>query len=199
MKDDIANVCITSDPYMQVNHDYVEHNNDVKNKNVTNFALKHCYLASSNKKTFYNASTDTTHAYFVNAAKTIGINVDADREEYNKSKSVRSQYPINEFIDGEYGIVAAFPHVFMFGTAYNKNISNLMQSDCIHLLMQFSAMPAICQMLIFYLFDILLRKHGNMRGMSTHCRADPTTFDKFSEEIMSNVFQKKTKKCSFSP
>ena len=29
--------------------------------------------------------------------------------------------------------------------------------------------------------------------MSTHRRADPTKFDKFSEEIMSNVFQEKLK------
>ncbi len=84
----------------------------------------------------------------------IGINVDADREEYNKQNHFCSQYPINKFTDGEYRIVVAFPHVIMFGTAYNKNISNLKQSDCIHLLMQFSAVPATFQMLIFYLFDI---------------------------------------------
>ena len=87
MKDDFSNVHTTTDPYMQINHDCVEIDNEVNNKNGTNFALKHCYLASSSKKTFYNASTDTTHTYFVNAAKTIGINVDADREEYNKAKS----------------------------------------------------------------------------------------------------------------
>ena len=129
MKDDIANVHTTTDPYMQINCDCLEIDNEVNNKNGTNFALKHCYLASSSKKTFYNASTDTTYTYFVNAAKTIVINVDADREEYNKAKSFQSQYTINEFTDGEYGIVVAFPHVFMLGTAYNKNISNLMQSD----------------------------------------------------------------------
>ena len=65
---------------MQINHDCVENNNDADNRNGTKFALKHCYLASSNKKTFYNVSTDTTHTYCVNTAKTIGINVDANRE-----------------------------------------------------------------------------------------------------------------------
>ncbi len=78
----------------------------------------------------------------------------------------------------------------MFETAYNKNISNLKQSDCIHLLMQYSAVPATCKMLIFYLFDIL-RRHGNRCGISTHCRADPTKFDKFLEGIMPNLFQEK--------
>ncbi len=87
MKDDIANVRTTSDPYMQINHDCVENNNDVDNKNGTNFALKQCYLASSDKKTFYNASTDISHTYFFNAAKTIGIYVDAEKEEQNKANS----------------------------------------------------------------------------------------------------------------
>ena len=77
-------------------------------------------------------------------------------------------------------------------------MSNLKQSDCIHLLMQFSAVPATCQMLIFYLFDIL-RRHGNICGMSTHRRADPTKFDKFSEEIMSNVIQEKLRNAVAHP
>ena len=197
MKDDITNVRTTNDLYMQINHDCVENNNDVDNKNGTNFASKHCHLASSDKKTFCNASTDSTHTYFVNVTKTIGINVDADREEYNKAKSFPSQYPINEFTDDEYGIIVAFSHVFIFGTAYNKNISNLKQIDCIHILMQFSA-SATCQMLIFHLFD-MLRRHGNIHGMSTHCKADPTKFDKFLEEIMSNVCQEKLRNAVAHP
>jgi len=40
MKDDIAYVRATSDSYTQINHDFVKNINDVKNKNVTNFALK---------------------------------------------------------------------------------------------------------------------------------------------------------------
>mgnify|MGYP006203944777 CR=1 FL=1 len=104
MKDDIGNVCTTIDPYMQINCDCLEIDNEVNNKNGTNFALKHCYLASPNKEAFQNASTDTTHTYFVNAAKAIDINVDDERKEYNKARSFRSQYPINEFTDGENGI-----------------------------------------------------------------------------------------------
>jgi len=81
------------------------------------------------------------------------------------------QYPIRDFTDGEYGIVAAFPHVFMFGMGYNKNISNLTQNDCIHILMQFSAIPTTYQMLTFYLFDIQ-RRHDNIHERSTHNKAD---------------------------
>ncbi len=160
---------------MQINNELSENNNEVNNNVTTNFAFKHCYLANSTKKTLYNTSTDTTYTYFVNAAKTIGLNVDADREEYDKAKSFRSQYPINEFTDGEYGIVAAFPHVFMFAMTYNKNVSDLT-------LMQFSAIPVTCQMLIFYLFDIQ-RRHGNIRGMSTCRKADSSKLNDFAEEL----------------
>jgi len=94
------------------------------------------------------------------------VNAEKDKEEYDKAKSFRSQSPINEFTEGEHGLVAAFPHVFMLGKAYKKNVSNLTTKDCTHLLMQVSAVPASCQMLIFYLFDIK-RRHDNICGMST--------------------------------
>ena len=96
------------------------------------------------------------------------------------------------FSNGKYGAVAAFPHVFMFGTAYNKNVSNITQNDSIHLLMQFSVVPATCQMLIFYLFDIH-RRHSNICEMSTYRKADPSKFNEFSEEVMPSVFQEKLK------
>ncbi len=35
--------------------------------------------------------------------------------------------------------------------------------------------------------------------MSTHRRADPTKFDKFSEEMMSNVFQEKLRNVVVHP
>ena len=161
MKDDIAGVRTTTNAAMQASHEPEDDNNlDVG----TEFALKRCLLTNSNK-TPHNSSTDSTQAYLFNAAKAIGANVDIDKEEYDKAKSCRSQYPINEFTDGEHGLVAALPHIFMFGKAYKKDVSNLSRKDFIHLLMQFSSVPASCQMLMFYLFDIQ-RRHDNICGVS---------------------------------
>ena len=70
-----------------MNHALFEKNNEVHNDVTNNFPLKQCYLAGFSNKTFYNTSTDTTCTYFVNAAKTIGLNVDADTEEYDNTKS----------------------------------------------------------------------------------------------------------------
>ncbi len=87
IKDDIVSIRATTNSYMQINHELSENNYEVNNNDTTNFAFKHCYLANSTKKTLYNTGNDTTHTYFINAAKTIGLNVDADKEEYDKTKS----------------------------------------------------------------------------------------------------------------
>ena len=196
MKDDIAGVRATTNAAMQASHE--PDNRDDTNLDVgTEFALKHCLLTNSNK-TAHNSSTDSTQAYLLNAAKAIGANVDIDKEEYDKAKSFRSQYPINEFTDGEHGLVAAFPHIFMFGKAYKKDVSNLSRKDCIHLLMQFSSVPASCQMLIFYLFDIQ-RRHDNIRGVSARRKSDPKAFDKLSKEFTSAEFQVKVQNAVAHP
>ena len=190
MKDDVAGVRATTNVHMQVSHESNETVDNDKSDDKTNtFALKHCYLTNTNKMS-HNSSTDSSHKYLLNAAKAIGVNVDTDKKEYDKAKSFRSQYPINEFTDGEHGLVAAFPHIFMFGKAYKKDVSNLTRKDCVHLLMQFSAVAATCQMVIFYLFDIQ-RRHDNIRGMSTRRKGDPTAFDKLSKEFTSTDFQVK--------
>ena len=54
--------------------------------------------------------------------------------------------------------------------------------------MQFSAVAATCQMILFYLYDIQ-RRHGNIRGMSTRRKADPKAFNEFSMEFTSDKFQ----------
>jgi hypothetical protein len=91
IKDDNASIQAPTKSYMQINHALSENNDEVNNDATTNFALKHCYLANSTKTTPYNTRTDTTYTYFVNPAKTIGLNVDADKEEYDKAKSFQSQ------------------------------------------------------------------------------------------------------------
>ncbi len=66
----------------------------------------------------------------------------------------------------------------MVSSAYNKDVSNLNENDCIHILMQFIAMSSSCVMLIFYLFD-LKRRHQNIRGMAAKAEKDPKAFKSF--------------------
>ena len=72
---------------MQVSHkpDHMDNDSFVIG---TKFALKHYYLANANKAP-HNSSTDSSHIYLINTAKAIGVNVDIDKEEYDRAKLSR--------------------------------------------------------------------------------------------------------------
>jgi hypothetical protein len=86
----------------------------------------------------------------------------------------------------------------MFDKAYKKNVSNLKQKDCIHLLSQFSSAAATCSMLVFYLFDIQQR-HNNIRNIATKRNADKKAFEEFSKEITSTEFEIKLQNANANP
>ena len=198
-RDDIAGVRATTNPMMQAST-YNEEGNDSLDGNDDNskeFSLNHIYLTSRTRTT-HNTSSDTQHDFVVNAANTLNVNVTDEKEQYNLRKSYRSEMPIDEFGRGDYALVGAFPHIFMLGCAYPKQVNNLSQKDCIHLLLQFSAVPSSCSMLIFYLFDIR-RRHSNIRGMATKRNADPKAFENWSKEIMSASFQTKIQNAVADP
>jgi hypothetical protein len=189
MKDDIAGVRHTTNIHMQPDDENVMQENDANGTLPEEINMSHSYLANT-QKTQFNSNTDSTHTYAMNVAETIGLNVEKEKEEYEKAKSFRSQYPINEFTEGRYGLVAAFPHVFMFGTAYKKDTSNLKLKDCQHCLLQFTAVPAKCKILQIFLYDIQ-RRHQNIQGMAASRKQDPLHFDEFANEFMSVEFQDK--------
>ena len=155
-------------------------------------------LLTDDNRTENKSYTDSTQVYLKNVDKTIGINVDQEKQHYENSKSFRSQYPVNEFTSGEYSLVAAFPNIFMFGKAYKKNVSNLNQKDCIHLLSQFSSAAATCSMLVFYLFDIQ-RRHKNIRNIAAKRNTNKEAFEEFSKEITSTEFEIKLQNAVANP
>jgi len=179
MTDDVAG--IRSPPAS--NNEKVDNTNDSDNV----LDLQYSYLATK-KSTPNKSKEDSTNAYLRSAAKTIGVNISEEEAKYNASKSYRSEVPVNEFEKGEFGLVAGFPHVCLLGTAYNKKSCNLSESDCLHLLMQYTNIPATCKLLIFYLFDIK-RRHQNICGMSAKVKGDSVAFNKFVSEFSSSNFQ----------
>jgi hypothetical protein len=192
MKDDVAGVRATTNPNMQMSH----YANETDDNEKDGFALKYSLLTDNNTMP-HKSNTDSSYIYLSNVARTMGINVDKEKAEYN-AKSFRSQYPVNEFVHGEFGLVAAFPHVFMFGKAYKKDVSNLSLSDCSHLLLQFSSVAARCSILIFFLFDIQ-RRHDNIRAMAGRHRANPMAFEELSKEIASAEFHTKVQNAVADP
>ena len=68
----------------------------------------------------HNSHTDTTHEFLNQTAWTLGVDVEDANQKYNESKSNRFQEPVNEFIDGDFGMIAAF---FLLEVKKEKNIT----------------------------------------------------------------------------
>jgi hypothetical protein len=128
-------------------------NNCSDDNSAAYLPLRYLYVTNA-EKTTNNCHTDTTHDFLVSAAKTAGINVEAEQEEYNKnSRSLRSEHPLNEFSDGESILAGGWPDVFLLGNAQFGRKSSPSDADVKHLLMQFTQAAASNQLLLFYLFD----------------------------------------------
>ena len=190
MKDDVAGIRASTNVHHQI-----DESNDPYSDGK--FTLRYSFLTSTDK-TQFNKSSDSTHTYLKNVARAIGVNVDPEKEEYERHKSLRSMHPINEFEQGDYGLIAAFPHIFMLGKGYASATSNLSERDCAHLLLQFTTAPSSCSLLIFYLFDIK-RRFENVRGMSAKASKDPKAFAEFIETFSSAEFQTKLQSAVANP
>jgi hypothetical protein len=69
----------------------------------------------------------------------------------------RKSDPVNEFLEPDSVVTAAFPTVFMLGSAYKKPIGRLCGHARHHLLHQFTMVPSRCRRFLLYLFDATSR------------------------------------------
>ena len=75
----------------------------------------------------------------------------------NGGISARSSEPFSDYDRNDKGLATSFPHVFMLGGAYNKAVGGLSRDDRIHLLGQFSLVPAKDRRLLGFLFNVMQR------------------------------------------
>jgi hypothetical protein len=77
---------------MQAGHDgtWNPENDDILLNNEENQIAMKFSLLTNNNRTKNKSCTDSTQAYLKNVAKTIGINVDQEKQHYENSKSFRS-------------------------------------------------------------------------------------------------------------
>jgi hypothetical protein len=114
--------------------------------------------------------------------------------------SKREKDPLSEFDNLGELLVGAFPHIFIFGTAYpsctqssvteGKKKDRIYPSQVRHLLLQYTTAAARCRELQSYLFDYKIR-HTFMTRLSMKIKSDPASFQKYSEQISSAEFKKK--------
>jgi hypothetical protein len=75
--------------------------------------------------------------------------------------------PVNEFIEKEAVIAAAFPTVFLFGSAYGVAFGKLNTRQRDHLFHQYTRIPSMNRRLLLYLFDALMRFRA-ITGVNAH-------------------------------
>ena len=92
--------------------------------------------------------------------------------------SVRDTEPVSEFENNEFGLVGAFPDVFLLGRAYGRNCGMLSPDERRHMLLHFSCGAAVCRELICYLFD-QLQRHTTIRAVKGTVRGNCKAFARF--------------------
>ena len=193
-RDDVAGIRSTSQ--IGPRHSSTNNDNEVQEEGGE-LSLRYTYLTYS-EKTEFNAHTDSTHEFLSGAARTLGVNVDFEREKYKEAQSRRSADPVNEFSDeGKDALVGGWPDIFLLGMDSAKR-GCLSDKQIIHLLMQFTTSAASCQLLLFYLFD-RKQRHGTIQSMSAKIKQDPRAFENFTKTFMSTSFQQDLQRAVADP
>jgi hypothetical protein len=118
-----------------------------------------------------DCSSEEGHDGGSNGSEEVGIDVDGIRARFGirpcasgvqQEQGVvhgirRKSDPVNEFLEPDSIVTAAFPTVFMLGTAYKKPMGRLCGHARHHLLHQFTMVPSKCRRFLLYLFDATSR------------------------------------------
>ena len=107
--------------------------------------------------------------------------------------STRENLPINEFAESELILTHGYPHIFVFGNAYKPSsgrMSPLNLKERTHLLLQYTTAAAQDKLLIFFLFNQMLR-HSNIRAMKIRLRTNKENLHKVCTLIKDDNFDAK--------
>ena len=155
----------------------------------------------------HNSVDHATVAVLRAAANVLEVDVDGDdlrddcgheEEDEHRPESMRSRDPVTIYGRSDYALAAAFPDVFLYGSAYGREVGILSKSQTEHLLLQFTNVPATCRELIFYLFD-QQQIVSNILGVSAKVKSDPKAFDEMARMILSDKFKSELKHAIQNP
>jgi hypothetical protein len=93
-------------------------------------------------------------------------------------QSIRSEDPMNEFLQGDLIYQYAFPDIFLLGNGYGRKSGSLTLLQRKHLLFQHDGRAQRTIDLIALLFN-QLQRHGHIRGVSTWLKGNPAKFKEF--------------------
>ena len=119
------------------------------------------------------------------------FNINASEVTNKWYRSAQLGLPVSEFDDPDFCLCGAFPDVFMYGKAYKRkdngnaehghreSSKSLQAVHHRHLLFQYTAIPAKCRELIFYLYDRKTR-HAVVRAFLSKVKSDDASIAKFA-------------------
>ena len=140
------------------------------------------------------AALETVH-FLTQAAEAFAVDASGAAKKWYTS--AREDIPLNEFDDAGLCLCGAFPHIFMYGIAYDNQADDIKYPPARklhrHLLHQYTTVPASCRELIFYLFD-QKQRHATMRNMAAKVKSCPAAFEQYGKLIGSRSFAKKLQK-----
>ncbi len=121
--------------------------------------------------------------------------IDGIHEEPNSNPNIsitskREEYPINEFTLNDQILCMAFPITFLTGEVYKHRSGNLNMNQTLHLLYQFTNIPAQDRDLIGFLFDIKQR-HDTIYGVCNTLKKQRSSVKEFEEMRQDPKFKSK--------
>ena len=119
-------------------------------------------------------------------------------KQARKWKSHRVSFPENVYEMRDAMLAGAFLHIFLYGTAYGKEMGCLNRVQLRHLLLHFTNVPGTCRELYFYLLNEMLR-HGNIINMSAKVKSNPQAFASYTSYLNSTDFEAEVKDALLFP
>jgi hypothetical protein len=109
-------------------------------------------------------------------------------QKANEAISVsREEHPISEFDGKDELLVGAFPHVFLLGNAYKRQVGSISFEQRNHLLKQFTMVPCRSRRLLGYLADAL-RRFEVIKGAKLRIAGSKKAVDKINEFVTQQEF-----------
>lgn len=203
-KELINNAFCTTDPLaLQREHAIGNDIANIRNKDkIHNDDLHHCKFHDNNiLQSFYVTDSftieqnneQTLKQILLSFSQMFNISIEENAHNvYTVPQTRRKAEPWNEFEKGDECLVAAFPTVFLFGTAYYKKKGTLTTKQRHHLLLQYTANAAKNSELIFYLFD-QLQRHETLSRVTAKVESNKLAFQTFIKFTQSTTFKEKLK------
>lgn len=121
-----------------------------------------------------------------------------EQNNYAEGMAARETDPLHEYIRGAQIMSTAFPHIFLTGKFYDKQIGRLTQEQMNHLLSQGDARAAQDRRLLGFLYDAKVRLEV-VQGVKAHVNGNVNSLEVLGELLEKREHQESLRKAAKDP